>query len=77
MAAKLKELARQKKTSFKREVNEVIRAGLAARSKPLAKVERFHVKPSHCGFRPGIDTGKLHQLLDELEAGDFRSESRP
>ncbi|MFQ5740828.1 MAG: CopG family transcriptional regulator [Acidobacteriota bacterium] len=77
LAAKLKELARQRKTSFKQEVNEAIRIGLSARSKPVGKRSRFRVKPSHCGFRPGVDTGKLNQLLDELDAEDFRSESRP
>lgn len=74
LAAKLKERARQRKTSFKQEVNDAIRAGLSALAKPRVGSRRFRVKPSHCGFRPGVDTGKLNQLLDELEAEDFESD---
>ncbi len=74
LATKLKELARQKKSSFKQEVNDAIRAGLAATSKPSSKVKPFRVRPFYSAFRPGVDTGKLNQLLDELDAEDFRAE---
>lgn len=75
LAAKLKELSRQKRTSFKQEVNDAIRAGLAVLSKPRNRDQPFQVEPSHCGFRPGVDTGRLNQLLDEIEAEEFRTES--
>jgi hypothetical protein len=31
---------------------------------------RFRVKAKHCGFRLGIDVGKLNQVSDDLEADD-------
>jgi hypothetical protein len=35
------------------------------------------VKAHAGGFRPGIDPGKLNQLVDELEVDDFVGEARP
>lgn len=74
LAEKLRELARQNRSSFKRVVNETLRAGLRARAKPKPPVQKFRVKASPCGFRPGVDVAKLNQMLDELDAEDFRSE---
>jgi hypothetical protein len=34
------------------------------------------VQPHAGGFRPGIDPGKLNQLVDELEVDDFVGEAR-
>jgi hypothetical protein len=31
---------------------------------------------TRAGFRAGIDQGKLNQLVDQLEAGDFTREAR-
>ena len=33
--------------------------------------KRFVVEPHSGGFRPGVDEGKLNQLLDQLDANDF------
>lgn len=74
LVEKLREVARQRRVPFKQVVNEALRAGLAAQRKPAATRKSFRVKPSHCGFRPGVDIGKLNQLLDHLEAEDFRRE---
>lgn len=71
VAAKLRELAHQRRTSFKRTVNETLRAGLAAGKKPAGRT-KFRVEAVACGFQPGVDPARLNQLLDELETDDFR-----
>ncbi len=76
LAERLKELAHQRRTSFKEVVNHAIRIGLTVGMKPVAEGERFRVEARHCGFRPGIDVGKLNQLLDDLDADDFQGELR-
>ena len=53
--------------SMKAVVNEALRLGLGARTKP-ARAPRFRVEPHAFGFKPGIDTDRLNQLADELEA---------
>ncbi len=75
VAEKLKSYAHREKLSFKQALNELIRRGLSAQQEP-ARRARFEVKPHHGGFRPGIDPGRLNQLLDELEVQDFAREAR-
>ncbi len=74
LAEKLKGLAHQRHISFKQIVNDTLRSGLAVDRKPAKARRPFRVKPSHCGFRPGVDLGKLNQIVDEIEAEDFRRE---
>lgn len=75
VADKLKAYAHREKLSFKQALNELIRRGLRAQQEP-SKRGRFKVKPHHGGFRPGIDLGRLNQLVDELEVRDFTREAR-
>lgn len=69
LAGLLKQRARELGIPFKEAVNRSLRAGIgeaAARRKPVPKTI------SHSfGFKPGIDTDKLGQLADELEAEAF------
>jgi hypothetical protein len=74
VAAKLKELAHRRRTSFKETINDVLRRGLSSPAAAGKSRQRFVVKPHAGGFRPGIDPDKLNQLLDELEVGDFVAE---
>jgi len=76
VAAKIKELAHRRRTSFKAALNDVLRRGLSPRADTQGLGERFVLQPHAGGFRPGIDPDKLNQLLDELEAHDFDSEAR-
>lgn len=71
LAESLKKRARATGRSFKTVVNEVIRRGLSTGAEPLPELEPFRVEPHSCGFRPGIDTAKLNQLVDELELEAF------
>ena len=63
---KLKEISRQEDKSFKQVVNEMLRKGFRENSRP-APEDTFTVDAKHCGFRPGIDIGKLNQASDEIE----------
>ncbi|MGA0846044.1 MAG: antitoxin [Luteolibacter sp.] len=77
IADRLKQEAAMGKRPLKVIVNEALRMGLgltsAKRSKP------YRVRPHSSAFVAGIDPGKLNQLADELEAGEFRAKhsSRP
>jgi hypothetical protein len=71
IAVELRRLAASTHQGFKTVVNELLRRGLAAGSKPLSGAEPFEVKAKSCGFLPGVDPLKLNQLTDELESEDF------
>jgi hypothetical protein len=75
LAKKLKELAHRRGQSFKQTLNEVVRRGLAAQERRPQR-PRYVVTPHRGGFRPGIDPGKLNQLLDQLDVEDFADEAR-
>jgi hypothetical protein len=70
VARQLKDLAHLQRRPFKQVVNETLQAGLGLATKPPASAPRFRVTPKHCGFRPGVDVGKLNQLADDLETED-------
>jgi len=73
VAEKLRLRMSREKISFKRAVNEALRAGLG---KPERKPKvKFKVEPFPCGLKPGIDPNKLGQLLDEMEVEEFRRKS--
>ena len=73
LAKKVKQLAQRQGQSFKQALNEVIRRGLApVEATPHA---RYAVEPHAGGFRPGVDPGKLNQLVDQLETEDFVEEA--
>jgi hypothetical protein len=75
IADRLKQEAAMGKRPLKVIVNEALRKGLgltsAKRSKP------YRVRPHSSAFVAGIDPGKLNQLADELEAGEFRAKHNP
>lgn len=64
VAARLKELARERGISFKAALNASLRAGFAAERRPSAPY-RLHPRP--LGVRPGVDLDKALQLAAELE----------
>ncbi|HEY6175529.1 MAG TPA: CopG family transcriptional regulator [Kofleriaceae bacterium] len=70
LAKRVKALAHRQGLSFKQTLNELIRRGLSAPAQSGAQ-SRYTVEPYAGGFRPGIDPGKLNQLVDELEVEDF------
>ena len=66
----LKREMRRTDRGMKAVVNDVLRAGLAMAGKP-SRPARFRVEPHAFGFKPGVDTDRLNQLVDELEADEF------
>lgn len=72
LAETLRERARSTGRTFKELVNEAIRHGLTTGAQPATRPAPFRVEPHPCGFRPGIDLGKLNQYVDELELGEHR-----
>ena len=62
----LRAIAERQGLSYKEVVNEALRRGaeLLAENPPQGS---YRVEPLVSGFKPGVDTGKLNQLLDELE----------
>jgi hypothetical protein len=76
LAAKLKDLARRKKISFKEAVNSAIRRGVVAPEARQGRGRRFRVDVFSSPFRAGVDTLKLNQLSDELEAADAAARAR-
>lgn len=70
LVKKVKALAHRRGLSFKQALNDVIRRGLTAPARQDLQT-RFTVRPHAGGFRPGIDPGKLNQLVDQLEVEDF------
>ena len=56
--------------SMKSVVNDALRVGLGMRGKS-ARAPLYKVQPHAFGFRPGIDTDRLNQLVDEIEADEF------
>jgi predicted transcriptional regulator len=77
VAAKLKELAHRRRASFKATLNDVLRQGLSSQATVRERSERYVVEPHAGGFRPGVDPGKLNQLVDDLEVGDFAGTEHP
>lgn len=64
LATRLRELARQRRTSFKSAINSALRAGLDAetdRGRP------YREKSRDLGVQPGIDLTKALQLAAALE----------
>ncbi|MGE5345347.1 MAG: hypothetical protein ACM3JH_05265 [Acidithiobacillales bacterium] len=76
VAEKLKEYARRRRSSFKEALNSVLRRGLASQESPKSR-RRFVVEAHSGAFKPGLDLGRLNQLVDELETEDFVRESGP
>ncbi len=66
LAVALREEVRRSGRPLKRVVNEALRAGLIARSKPTAR--RYRLTPvSLGGVVPGIDMDKALRLAEALE----------
>lgn len=62
----LKRDMRRTGRSMKAVVNDALRAGLGAGGKP-PRAPLYKVEPHDFGFRPGVDTDRLNQLVDETE----------
>lgn len=75
IAERLKDYARRNRLSFKAALNTLLRRGLGAQDSPAEALAPFIVTPAPTGFAPGIDPGRLNQLVDELEVKAFVREA--
>ena len=75
LARELKKLAHEEKKSFKEIVNRTLKAGIESGRRQVRRKAPFAVEARPCGVRPGVDIGKLNQLVDELEADDAAAET--
>ena len=66
----LQEEMRRTNRSRKAVVNDALRIGLGMLT-ASPRVPPFEVEPHAFGFRPGTDSDRLNQLVDEMEADDF------
>jgi hypothetical protein len=57
---------------LRRVINDALRIGLSSDKKTEV---RFKVEPHSFGFKPGIDSDKLNQLVDDLETEEFLKRS--
>lgn len=69
IAERLKQEVALGKRPFKAIVNDALRKGLGL--EPIPQKQPYRLRPHSSAFLPGIDPGKLNQLADELEAGEF------
>lgn len=75
IAERLRQEAALGKRPFKAIVNQALRKGLGL--EPAKPSEPYRIQAHSSAFLPGIDPGKLNQLVDELEAGEFLKKQRP
>ena len=64
IAAKVRALARERGTSFKEALNDVLRLGLRGRAGPSRP---YKLASRRLGLRPGIDLDKALSVAAELE----------
>jgi hypothetical protein len=68
VAARLREVARERGQSFKEALNAAVRAGLA----PTVRGRRYRVPARDLGVRPGVDLDSALQLAAELDDEQIR-----
>lgn len=71
---KLRKRAAISHKSFKVVTNELLQLGLDTQERIEATRKPFKVKAKSCGFRSGIDTEKLNQILDDAMLEDYSRE---
>jgi hypothetical protein len=76
VAASLKDLAHERRLSFKAAINTVLRQGLAAPESGTRRARKFVVEPHEGEFRPGLDLRRLNQLADQLDTEAFVEKAR-
>ena len=68
VAAKLRQVSRERGVSFKAALNGAIRLGLSTGAPPS---KRFSVQSKPLGIRPGVNIDKALGLADEVEDAEI------
>ena len=71
----LRDAMQQRRQSFKEALNQAIRSGLSNASAGPDETP-FSLRARRMGLRAGIDSARLNQVSDELEAAGFEELSR-
>jgi hypothetical protein len=71
----LRDAMQRRRQSFKEALNQAIRSGLS-NARPGGEDAPFVVRARRMGLRAGIDSARLNQMSDELEAESFADLSR-
>lgn len=74
VAQRLRQELASGKKSLKQVINERLRQGFGL--KTAAPRPRFRIEPHTSGYCPGIDRGRLNQMVDELAADEFGGKAR-
>jgi hypothetical protein len=72
----LRDSMQRQRQSFKEALNQAIRNGLAHSGGGGLESTPFAVRARRMGLRAGIDSARLNQMADELEAEGFNELSR-
>ena len=64
-------LSQRLRTSFRRVVNDALRAGMEAFESP-PKTKRYKTQPHKMGLKSGKNLDNIHELLAQVEGEDFR-----
>lgn len=72
----LRDAMQHRRLSFKEALNQAIRSGLLNAGGRGSDELPFVVHAGNMGLRAGIDSGRLNQIADELEAEGFNELSR-
>lgn len=72
----LRDAMQRRRLSFKEALNQAIRSGLLSAEGRGGDEMPFIVRTRSMGLRAGIDSGRLNQMADELEAEGFNELSR-
>jgi hypothetical protein len=71
VATQLEREMRRSQKSFKRALNDTLRAGFAARQR-AAEAPPFEIEARALGTRPGLDYANVAELLEVAEGPDHR-----
>ncbi len=74
VAARLHQVARERKNSFKAALNDAVRAGLAAGAPPT---KSFRVRSRPLRIRPDVDVDKALSLAAEIEDAEIMRKLEP
>jgi hypothetical protein len=72
----LRDSMQRRRLSFKEALNQAIRSGLLNAGARGSDDVPFVVRTRSMGLRAGLDSGRLNQMADELEAESFQELSR-
>jgi hypothetical protein len=74
IAERIRKEVRLGKRSLKAVINDALRKGMGLEKAKPSKP--YRVKAHSSAFAAGVDAGRLNQLADELEAGEFLAKHR-